>query len=145
MRKRVGDLIAEGDLGAVVDLTIDLNRQSFETERELNEAKVYLRDVAKATQRGAAEVEIDGLSGTISVTFPGLILKVRKGADLKDLEVNIGPEAFSKLFFRTIEVKPALTADDFLEVLATLSPVEQTKVRLFIEAVEQTAKVYVPR
>ncbi len=145
MRKRAADLIAEGDLGAVVDLAVDLNRQDFETTRELNEVKAYFREIAKAKQHGAAEVELDGLTGTVSVAFPGLTLKVRKGADLKDLEVNIGPEAFSKLFFRTIEIKPALSADDFLEVLATLDPIDQNKVKLFIEASELTPKVYVPR
>jgi hypothetical protein len=145
MRKRAADVIAEGDLSAVVDLAIELNRQHFEAEKELNEVKAYLREVAKQKQHGSAEVELDGLSGTVSVTFPGLLLKPKKGADLKDLEVNLTPESFAKLFFRTIEIKPAMAADDFLEVLATLTPAEQSRVKHFIEAGEQTAKVYVPR
>lgn len=145
MRKSAAEVIAEGDLGAVVDLAIELNRQAVEADKELGELKVYLRGVAKAKQHGAAEVELDGLSGTISVTFPGLLLKTKKGADLKDLEVNIGPESFAKLFVRTIEIKPAMAADDFLEVLAQLSPVEQTRVKHFIEVSAQTPKVYVPR
>lgn len=145
MRKSAAEIIAEGDLGAVVDLAIELNRQAVEAGKELDELKVYLRGVAKAKQLGAAEVELEGLSGTISVTFSGLQLKPKKGADLKDLEVNIGPAAFAKLFLRTIEIKPAMSADDFLEVLASLSVVDQTKVKHFIEVSEPTPKVYVPR
>ncbi len=145
MRKSAAEVISEGDLGAVVDLAIEINRQAVEAGKELDELKVYLRGIARAKQHGAAEVELDGLSGTISVTFPGLLLKSKKGADLKDLEVNIGPAVFAKLFLRTIEIKPAMSADDFLEVLGTLSAVDQTKVKHFVEVSEQTPKVYVPR
>jgi hypothetical protein len=145
MRKSASEVIAEGDLSAVVDLAIDLNREVSAAEKELNELKVYLRGVARSQKHGAAEVELEGLSGTISVTFPGLQLKTKKGVDLRDLEVNIGPAAFAKLFLRTIEIVPAMPPDDFLEVLATLSPADQAKIKNFIAISEQTAKVYVPR
>lgn len=145
MLKRAKDVIAEGDLGELVDFTIDQNRKKVDIEKEIDDAKAHLRDVAKARKQGSPEVELDGLSGTISVVFPGLALKVKKGADLKDLEANLKPEVFAKLFRKTIEVIPALEADDFVDVLETLTEIERTTIRHFVEAVDQTGKVYVPR
>lgn len=145
MLKRAKDVIAEGDLGKVVDFAIDLNRQGFETGKELDEAKAYLRDKAKAKDRGAAEIELEGLSGTVSVVFPGLTFKFKKGADLKDLEVNLKPESFAKLFRKTIEIVPAIDAETFEEVLSGLSEVERSLVKHFVETTPATGKVYVPR
>ena len=145
MLKRAKDVIAEGDLGKVVDFAIDLNRQGFEINAELEEAKNHLRTVAKSKKRGSAEVELGGLSGTVSVVFPGLVFKARKGADLKDLEVNLKPEVFAKLFKRTITIVPALEAPDFEEALKTLTESERLTVKHFIETVDATGKVYVPR
>jgi hypothetical protein len=145
MVRRAAEVIAEGDPSAVVDFAIDLNRKVFQLNKELEEAKEYLRQEARKKDKRAAEVELEGLSGTISVVFPGLTLKVKKGADLKNLEVNLSPEIFAKLFFRTIEIKPAHAADDFVEILGSLSPADQERVNRFIEAVDQTAKVFVPR
>jgi hypothetical protein len=141
--KRAADVIAEGDLGKVVDFAIDVNRQKVDLEKELDGAKEHLRGVAR--KKGSAEVELEGLTGTVTVVFLGLTLKVKKGADLKDLEVNLKPEVFTKLFRKTIEVVPALEADEFTDVLATLTEPERATIKHFIEAVDQTGKVYVPR
>lgn len=143
MIKRAADIIAEGDLGKVVDFAIDLNRQKADIEKELEEAKAHLREEAKKKKR--AEVELEGLTGTVTVTFSGLVLKTKKGADLKDLEVNLKPEVFATLFWRTIEISPAHDADDFLALQEKLSPADKAVVRNFIGAFETTGKVYVPR
>jgi hypothetical protein len=83
--------------------------------------------------------------GTIEVVFPGLQFKPKKNADLRDLEANLKPEVFTKLFRRMIEIVPALDPDDFEEALGALSESDRNKIRHFIETSEQTAKVYVPR
>jgi hypothetical protein len=143
--KRAKDVIALGDLGKVVDFAIDQNRQGFEITKELEDAKNYLREAAKAKRKGSAEVELDGLSGTVSVVFSGLVFKNKKGADLKDLEANLKPEVFAKLFRKTIEIVPALEAEAFEEALSTLTEPERSTVKHFIETTPATGKVYVPR
>lgn len=145
MPKRAEALIAEDDLEKVVDYAIDLNRRIELLDEELEKLKVYLRDQARKKGKGSFEVDLDGLTGTITVKFPGLQLKVKKGMDLKELEVNIPPEVFAELFRRTIVIVPALEADDFLEALGELAPAQKKAIEHFIEAVDQTPRVSVPR
>jgi hypothetical protein len=143
--KPADEVLAQGDLEQVVDYAIDLSRRKVEIDRELEKAKVYLREEAKKQGKGSFEVELEGLTGTITVTFPGLMVRVRKGADLKDLEVNLPPEVFAELFKRTIEIVPAEAAEEFLEVLGRLSPAHRASVKHFIEVVERTPAVYLPK
>lgn len=144
MLKSIQDLISEGDLSKIVDYVIDQNRKKTQIENDLSAAKVYLR--AEAKKRGQrASVDLNGLSGTITVTFPGLTVKTKKGKDLRDLELSLPPEVFSQLFHRTVVIVPAMPADDFLEVLAGFNPAHRNTVRLFLEEEEQTPKVFVPR
>lgn len=145
MLKKASEVIAEGDLGKVVDFTIDLNRRKAQVDKDMEELKSFLRDAARKQSTGSFEIELEGLSGTVTVTFPGLTVKEKKGADLKDLEVNLPPEVFAALFKRTIEIVPAVAADDFLEALAQQTPAHQATVRNFVEIVPQTPKVFVPR
>jgi len=143
--KRVEDVLAQGDPEQVIDLAIDLNRQKAQIDEDLEKAKVFLRAEAKKQGRGSFEVDLTGFTGTITVKFPGLRLRTKKGADLKDLEVNLPPEVFASLFKRTIEVVPAETAEEFLEILNGLSPAQQRTVKHFIEIIELTPAVYVPK
>lgn len=143
--KSASEVIDQGDLGSVVDHTIGLGRKVASLTAELELLKVHLREEAKKLARGANSVELEGHTGSIEVAFPGLTCKVKKGADLKDLEANLEAEVFSELFVKTIEVTHALSPDEYLEALQGLSPAVQKTLSHFIVVEEQTARVYVPR
>ncbi len=145
MEKSASEVIAQGNLGAVVDYVIDLNRKKARIDRNLEEAKAYLRGKARERRGGKKEVGLEGLSGEVSVIFQDLGFKTKKGADLSELKVNLPDEVFAKLFRRTIVVVPAMPADDFLEELSRQSAAHRATVGHFIEVEEPTPKVYVPR
>lgn len=145
MEKSASELIAQGDLGAVVDYVIGLNRKKVRIDKELDEAKAYLRDTAREKQGGRKEIELEGLSGEVTVVFQGLAFKVKKGADLNELRVNLPEEVFAALFKRSVVVVPAMGADDFLEVLLQQTTAHQRTIAHYVEVEEQTPKVYVPR
>ncbi len=145
MEKRASEVIAQGDLGAIVDYVIGLNRKKVRIDQDLDVAKAYLRDRAREKRGGKREVELTGLSGEITVTFQDLAFKVKKGADLSELKVNLPETVFAKLFKHTVIVVPAMPADDFLEELSQQKEAHRSTVGHFIEVEEPTPKVYVPR
>lgn len=145
MLKRASEVIAQGDLGEVVDYAIDLFRQASKIEAQLDEVKVHLRKVARERAQGAKTVDLDGLTGSITVSFPGLAIKTKKGADLKDLEVNVPPEVFAELFRNAVVITPALDAEEFLDRLKQLNPAHRARINHFVSIEEQTGKVFIPR
>jgi len=145
LEKSASEVIAQGDLGAVVDYVIGLNRKKARIDRELETAKAYLRGVAREKQGGRKEVELEGLTGEVTVVFQGLSFKTKKGADLAELKVNLPAVPFASLFKHTVVVVPAMPAEDFLEELLRQKPEHQKTIGHFIEIEEPTPKVYVPR
>lgn len=145
MLRKASDVIAQGDLGSVVDYVIDLNRRASWLNQQLDQAKAHLRLEARKLRGGAFSHDIEGSLGTVTVTFPGLALKVKKGVDLQELEVNLSEDDFAALFKKTIEIVAALDAEDFEEALGKLKPATRTMIARYISSEEQTPKVYVPR
>lgn len=138
-------MIAEGDLKAVVDYAIDLNREKAWLDKELEETKVYLRAEARNRAGGSFAVDLEGNLGTATVTFPGVSMKVRKGRDLQDLEVNVEPVVFSEFFTRTVVVVPSMPADDFLDAMAKLPSTVQLRIKTFLDFEDQTPRVNLPK
>lgn len=138
-------MIAEGDLRAVVDYAIDLNREKVWLDKELEETKVYLRAEARKRAGGSFAVDLEGNLGTATVTFPGVSMKVKKGKDLQDVEVNVEEHVFAQFFTRTIVVVPAMPADDFLDEMAALPRTVQIKIRTFLDFEDQTPRVNLPK
>ena len=145
MKRKASEVIAEGDLSAVVDYAIDLNREKAWLDKELEETKVYLRGVARGQQGGSFAVDLDGKLGTATVTFPGILLKVKKGKDLRDVQENVDDVVFSEFFTRTVVVVPAMPADDFLEALSQLPNTVQLRIKTFLDFEDQTPRVNLPK
>lgn len=138
-------MIAEGDLKAVVDYAIDLNREKAWLDKELEETKVFLRAEARKRASGSFAVDLEGNLGTATVTFPGVTMKVRKGKDLQDIEVNVEPVVFAEFFNRTVVVVPSMPADDFLDAMAKLPSTAQLKIKTFLDFEDQTPRVNLPK
>lgn len=140
MLQTAQEVIASGDERAVVDYAVEVNREISRAQVELDEAKVFLRKLA-AERRGADDdaVEIDGNLGVATVAFPARPdVKLRKGRDLRDIEVNLSEEGFRRLFVRTIQVRALEELPDLLE---GLSKADRDAVDLFLEITPKTPKV----
>jgi hypothetical protein len=145
VKKKASDVIAKGDLSAVVDYAIDLNREKVWIDQQLEEAKVFLRAEARKRAAGSFAVELEGKLGTATIAFPGLKLAVKKGKDLRDIEVNLEDVIFAEMFNRSVVVVPAMPADDFLEAMSQLPRVAQLNIRTFLDFEEQTPRVNLPK
>lgn len=144
MIKRSRDLIAQGSPEAVIDYAIDLNRKKVRLEAELEEAKVYLRQIGRERAQGAWSIDLDGLTGTATIVFPAMVVKTKRDRDLKDLEENLPPVAFKSLFVREVKITP-VPIEDFVEKREALSSADQAALDNFVEVVHATAKVNLPR
>lgn len=142
MQKRASEVIASGDQRAIVDFALGLNRKVQAASGELEEAKAHLRKLGRAALgEEAKSVSLAGNLGEASVAFPPDKVQTRSGMDLKDAEVNLTAEVFSRLFFKEIVIRPA---KDFLAELASVSEADQARVRQFVEIVPTTPKVFLP-
>lgn len=142
MLKRAREVIASGDERAIVDYAIEANRTISRASGELEEVKAYLRKVALGRAEGLPSVELEGNLGVATVAFPRSEAKTRRGRDLKDIEVNLAPEVFAKMFSKEIRVLPV---EDFQDRLVHLTPAEQTIVEQFIEIKPATPKVHLTK
>lgn len=142
MQKRASDVIASGDERAVVDFAIGVNRKVHSASMELEAAKVHLRQLGRrALGEEAKSAILSGNLGEASVAFPPDKVQVRPGMSLKDAEVNLDPEVFSRLFVKEVVVRPS---QDFQSELAGLSAADRARVRQFIEVIPTTPKVFLP-
>jgi len=143
MEKTAREVIATGDVQAVVDFSIELHRRIDTQNKELDEAKRHLREVARAElEPGARTVEIVGNLGTASVVFERDAVKTKKGMNLADIEENLQPETFARLFVTRVVVDPV---PDLLEKIEDVSPVERAVLDNFIDVTPSTPKVYLPK
>lgn len=142
MLKKAQDVVASGDLGAVVDLAIQHHRRKLASEAELEVLKAKLREVAREQALERSSVEFEGKLGVANVVFVKDDVKVRKGMDLRDVEENLPPEVFSRLFVKTVQVVPG---PEFRERAKGLLPVNSNVLHQFVEIVPATPKVNLPR
>lgn len=144
MLKTASEIIAQGEIKAVVDFAIEVNRELTAGNRELSQAKGHLREEAKGHLREEeiTSVDIEGNLGTATVVFDGEVPKIRRGQDLKGIEPNLSEETFAKLFTKEIVVKPV---KDFVSLLQDLSSAERAVIARFVEVSPSTPKVYLPK
>lgn len=155
MLKTANEVIAHGDVRAVVDFAVEVNREIAANTKELNTAKAHLRADArksvcsfmgvalrdKAPQPDGS-VDIEGNLGTATVVFDKDTPKIRKGQTLKDIEPNLPEETFASLFTREVVVRPV---KDFVDRLGDLSAAEREVIDRFLEVKPTTPKVYLPK
>lgn len=143
MLRRAREVISSGDERSVVDYAIEANRTVVQANTELEEAKGFLRKVALGRRAGEAlSVELEGNLGVATVNFSRSDPKTRKGKDLKDIEVNLAPEVFAKLFTKVVHVQPV---GDFEVRLAQLPPADRAIIEQFVEIKLATPKVHLTK
>lgn len=143
MLQTAQEVIASGDERAVVDYAVEVNREIARSQVELDEAKVFLRKLAEERRGSGDSVEIDGNLGAATVEFQTRPdVKLRKGRDLRDIEVNLSEEGFRRLFVKTIQVRPL---EDLPELLEGLSQADRETVDRFLEITPKTPKVYLTK
>lgn len=143
MLQTAQEVIASGDERAVVDYAVEVNREIARSQVELDEAKVFLRKLAEERRGSGDSVEIDGNLGAATVEFQARPdVKLRKGRDLRDIEVNLSEEGFRRLFVKTIQVR---ALEDLPELLEGLSQADREMVDRFLEITPKTPKVYLTK
>lgn len=143
MEKTASEVIASGDVRAVVDFAIELHRRIASQGKELDELKRHLREIARdEVEEGARSSEIAGHLGVASVVFERDCVKPRKDLNLADIEENLTQETFARLFVTKVVVE---TSPDFLEKVSDLSPAERAVIDNFLEITPSTPKVYLPK
>lgn len=144
MLKRAEDVIASGDERAAVDFAISLNRQVAQGKRELDRVKGHLRKVARgrALKVGEDGHTLEGNIGSVFIQFPPPEVRVRKGQDLRDLDVNVSRQTMYLLFTNATVIRPA---KDFLDQVDKIDPAERVVVDRFVEIVSPTGKVNLPQ
>lgn len=142
MLKRAREVIASGDERLVVDYAIEANRTVSRTSEELEEAKAFLRKVALGRVGKLPSVELEGDLGVATISFSRSEAKPKKGADLRDIEVNLPPEVFARLFSKEVVVHPVR---DFGDHLDRLTPSERAILDRFIEIRPSTPKVHLTK
>lgn len=144
MEKTAQEVIASGDLRAVIDFAVELHRRISAQSKELDAAKHHLREAARTEAASSREraIELLGNLGTASVVFERDSVKLKKDMNLADIEENLSPETFAHLFVTKVVVEPA---PDFLDKITDLSPVERAVLANFLDVVPSTPKVYLPK
>lgn len=144
MEKTAKEVIATGDVRATVDFAIELHRRIASLGRELEEAKRYLREVAKEDVKltGERSTEILGNLGTASVVFERDTVKTKRDMNLADIEENLSEETFARLFVTRVLVDPS---SDFLDKMVDVTPAERAVIENFLDVTPATPKVYLPK
>lgn len=143
MLKTAQEVIASGDERTIVDYAIEVNRSINRSQAELEEAKAHLRKLAAERDDGSLSVEIDGNFGVATVKFQtSPEVKVRKGKNLRDVELNLSVKVFSRLFSKKLVVEPVA---DFETQLSSLSADDQEILSRFVEVKVPTPKVFLTK
>ncbi len=139
MLKTAAEVIATGDVRLIVDFGNELDRSIKASIRQLEEVKKYLRDEAKRQGgKPTFPVFLQGNLGGVSVSFPPLEPRAKKGVDLLAAEAGIPPEVYSALFRKHTVVE---FAADFLQRMPELPRSAFTMISNIVEVKESTARV----
>lgn len=144
MLKTAQEVIASGDERAVVDYAVEVNRSISRSQVELDEAKAFLRRLAEGRREEQGDsVEIDGNLGAATIEFQTRPeVKLKKGRDLRDIEVNLPEETFRRLFVKTVQIR---AVEDLPELITTLPAGDREIVERFLEITPKTAKVFLTK
>ncbi len=146
MLKSAADVLATGDVGAIVDFAIEANRVVVSTTRELSSVKGHLRVLAekqKASDPSITSAKFEGHLGVANVVMPSKpTLKARKGMNLLALKRVLPEEVWDSLFLEKTVVD--VRADAFEANFAALNPSQRLVVEKYIESAPQTPRVNLP-
>jgi hypothetical protein len=118
--KKAQEVVASGDVRAIVDFGIELDRTIKAESQELEEIKRVLREVGETTladRRTEKTVQVEGHLGVVTVTYPADAPKLKAGVDLAASEAGIPEDVFKTLFRgglpgQTTAARPRGSADD---------------------------------
>jgi len=145
MLKSAKDVLASGDVGAIVDFAIEANRSVTSTSKELDSVKVHLRNLAadqRKTDPSITSAKFEGHLGVAHIVMPTKpIFRARKGMKLGDLKKVLPEEVYASLFEEKVVVDVTV---DYETNFANLSPSQRLVVEKFVEGVPQTPRVNLP-
>jgi hypothetical protein len=145
MLKKAQEVIASGDVPAVVDFGIELDRTTKADTAQLNEIKEFLRGFGAteaADRKTEKTVEILGNLGTVSITYPAQSPKLRSGVDLVASEAGIPKHVFELLFHKRTVVD---FKSGFVENLKKLDSKERGMILDLIELEDTTPRIFWPK
>jgi hypothetical protein len=143
--KTAQEVIASGDVPAIVDYGIALDRQIKKDSRGLEEIKRVLREIggtSVADRLTAKTVQVRGHMGEVTITYPADGPKLKPGVDLLASEAGIPEDVFQALFRKKTVVD---FAEGFFEKLASLDVEDREMILGLIEVQRSLPRVTWPK
>ena len=142
IRKTAREVVASGDVKAVIDYAVATDRSIKAETKELEVVKEFLRDEAMdiVAHTGSRSAVLHGNTGSATVVFPEAKAEPRKGVNLLSVAEVIDPILFTRFFRREVVVKPV---DDFASRYDQLPDHERAVLDSIISIVQQTPRVTV--
>lgn len=145
MLRSAKDILASGDIGAVVDLAIEVNRTAQVSTKDLSSVKEWLRGLAKDKKRLSPEVthvSFEGQLGVVQVVIPSKpFVRVRKGMNPADLKKVLTQEEYESLFVEKTVIEPT---SEYRKKLATLDQRKQLMVKNYVGVTPAVSRVNIP-
>ena len=145
MLRKAQEVIASGDVPAIVDYGIELDRTIKAENTQLEEVKEALRGVGEtslADRQTEKTVQIRGNLGKVTITYPADHPKLRSGVDILASEAGIPPKVFDLLFKKRVVVD---FAEDFVKKVRSLDREDRELILNLIELQQSTPRVIWPK
>lgn len=144
MLKSAKDVLASGDVGAIVDFAIEANRTVAATTKELGSVKSHLRGLAESARRESPEttsVKFEGHLGVAQVVLGKPGFRVRKGMNVTDLRKVLPAEVYDQLFCEQVVAQLSVYYEENSSVL---NPSQRAVVERYVEFAPPTPRVNLP-
>jgi hypothetical protein len=144
MLKSAKDVLASGDVGAIVDFAIEANRSVAATTEELRSVKAHLRGLAEAQKREAPEttsVKFEGHLGVAQIVLGKPGFRVRRGMNLTDLRKVLPAEVYDSLFCEQVVAQLSIYYEENSSIL---NPSQRSVVERYVEFAPPTPRVNLP-
>ena len=145
MLRSAKDILASGDVGAVVDLAIEVNRTAQTSTKDLSSVKDWLRVRAKDRKKKDPElthVSFEGQLGVIQVVIPSKpFVRVKKGMDPRGLKKVLTSEEYESLFVEKTVIEPS---SEYQKKLASLDPRKRFVVEGYVGVTPAVSRVNIP-
>lgn len=144
MLKSARDVLASGDVRAIVDFAIEANRMVAATSTELRSVKAHLRGLAEDQKRGdpsKTSVKFEGHLGVAQVVLGKPFPHGRKGMNLGDLKRTLPEDIYASLFS---EITVVGVADGYEENFSQLNPAQRLVVEKYVDFSATTSRVNLP-
>lgn len=145
MLKSAKDILASGDIRAIVDYAIEANRVLKAATEDLASMKEYLRgqaQEARKTDDSVTSVRFEGQLGVAHVVIPSKsFVKVKKGMNPADLKKVVGADVYEHLFVEKTVIEPRA---EYETAFADLSPRERLVVENYVGVFPALPRVNIP-